>query len=122
MRHAGCGGAGLRPWRRCSLGAMVAPACSWFAPEEAVFWRSRAELLEAENARLAAQNTTLAGTVAAQLEQLAALKQRVVTLSRMLFGTSSEKSDPGKRGAGDGPAIHDGRLPDMELWRDFTND
>jgi transposase len=87
---------------------MVAPACSGFASEEAVFWRSRAELPEAENARLAAQNTTLAGTVAAQQEQLAALKRRVVTLSRMLFGTSGEKSDPGKRGAGDGPAADGG--------------
>jgi transposase len=65
-----------------------------------VFWRSRAGLLEAENARLAAQNTTLAGTVAAQQEQIATLKQQVVTLSRMLFGTSSEKSDPGKPEAG----------------------
>ena len=65
-----------------------------------MFWRSLAEQLEAENARLAAQNMTLAGTVAAQLEQLDALRQRVVTLSRMLFGTSSEKSDPGKREAG----------------------
>jgi hypothetical protein len=31
-------------------------------------------------------------TVAARQEQLAALKQRVVTLSRMLFGTSSVHS------------------------------
>jgi transposase len=82
---------------------MVAPACSRSAAEEAVFWRSRAELLEAEIARLAAENTTLAGTVAAQLEQLAALKQRLVTLSRMLFGTSSEKGDAGKPGAGGQP-------------------
>jgi len=55
---------------------MVAPACSQAASEEAAFWRSCAQLLEAENARLAAENTTLAGTVAAQREQLAALKQR----------------------------------------------
>ncbi len=67
-----------------------------------MFWRGRAEQLGAENARLAAENTTLAGTVAAQREQLAALKQRVVTLSRMLFGTSSEKGDPGKPDAGGG--------------------
>ena len=68
-----------------------------------MFWRSCAQLLEAENARLAAENTTLAGTVAAQREQLTALKQRVVTLSRMLFGTSSEKSDSGKPEAGGQP-------------------
>ena len=80
----------VQPWRddRASL--------SRSASGEAVFWRSRAGLLEAENARLAVQNATLAATVAAQQDQLAVLKQRVVTLSRMLFGTSSEKSDPGK--------------------------
>jgi len=83
---------------------MIAPACSRSASEEAVFWRSRAGLLEAGNARLAAQNTTLAAAVAAQREQIVALKQRVVTLSRMLFGTSSEKIDPGKREAGGRPA------------------
>jgi len=43
---------------------------------------------------------TLAGTVAAQREQIAALKQRLVTLNRMLFGKSSEKGDHGKPGAG----------------------
>ena len=68
-------------------------------------WRSRAGSLEVENARLAAENLTLSGTLAAQQEQITALKQRVVTLSRMLFGKSSEKGDPGKPGAGgDGPA------------------
>jgi transposase len=56
------------------------------------FWRERAVLLEAENA-------TLAGTVAAQQEQIAALKQQVVTLSRMLFGRSSEKGSGGKAAA-----------------------
>src|SRR6266704_3391810 len=65
---------------------MIASACSRSATTEAAFWRERAERLAAENARLAAQNTTLAGTVAAQREQLAALKQRVVTLSRMRCG------------------------------------
>jgi len=83
---------------------MATSACSRAASEEVVFWRSCAQLLEAGNARLAAENTTLAGTVAAQREQLTALKQRVVTLSRMLFGTSSEKSEPGKREAGGRPA------------------
>ena len=83
---------------------MIAPACSRSAAAGAVFWRERAEQLAAENARLAEQSTTLAGTVAAQREQIAALKQRVVTLSRMLFGTSSERSDPGKPGAGGQPA------------------
>lgn len=73
---------------------MIAPACSRSAAAEAVFWRERAELLEAGNARLAAENATLAATVVAQGQQVEALKQRVVTLSRMLFGTSSEKSDP----------------------------
>ena len=74
-------------------------------------WRSRAGWLEAENARLAAENVTLAGTLAAQLEQVTALKLRVVTLSRMLFGKSSEKGDPGKpdAGGGDGPAGGDDR-------------
>ena len=67
-------------------------------------WRSRAEFWEAEATRLAAENATLAGTVEAQREQLAVLKQRVVTLSRMLFGASSEKGSPARRGdgAGDG--------------------
>jgi transposase len=84
---------------------MAAPACSRSASQEAVFWRGRAESLAAENARLVAEKTTLAGTVAAQREQLAALRQRVVTLSRMLFGTSSEKSGPGQQDTGgDGPA------------------
>ncbi len=69
-----------------------------------MFWRSCAQLLEAGNARLAAENAMLAGTVAAQREQVTALKQRVVTLSRMLFGTSSEKSGSGKREAGGQPA------------------
>jgi transposase len=88
---------------------MIAPAYSRAASEEAVFWRSCAQLLEAENARLAAQNATLAGTVAAQREQLAALKQRVVTLSRMLFGSSNEKSGPGKpETGGDGLAAGGG--------------
>jgi transposase len=84
---------------------MITPVCSRSAFEEAVFWRSRAQVLEAENATLAAENTTLAGTVAAQQEQVDALRQRVVTLARMLFGTSSEKSGAGKReDGGDGPA------------------
>jgi transposase len=83
---------------------MIASACSRAASEEAVFWRSCAQLLEAENARLAAENTMLAGTVAAQREQLAGLKQRVVTLSRMLSGASSEKSGPGQHADGGGPA------------------
>ena len=85
---------------------MAARTCSRPA-DEAAFWRERAELLEAQNTRLAgenvrleAENATLAATVAAQQEQLAALKQRVVTLSRMLFGTSSEKDGAGKRQAG----------------------
>src|SRR5713226_6498307 len=85
---------------------MMAPVCSGSAADEAVFWRERAGSLAAENVRLAAENTTLAGTVAVQREQIAALKQRVVTLSRMLFGTSSEKGDPGRPeagGDGDGP-------------------
>ncbi len=48
---------------------------------------------------------TLAGTVASQREQITALRQRLVTLSRILFGKSSEKGDPGKPDAGgDGPA------------------
>ena len=51
-------------------------------------------VLEAEAARLAAENTTLAATVEAQRQQVEALQQRVVTLNRMLFGTSSEKSCP----------------------------
>jgi transposase len=76
-------------------------------------WRSRARSLGAGNVRLEAQNITLAGTVAAQQEQITALRQRVVTLSRMLFGKSSEKSDPGKPGAdhGDGPAGGGGDCP-----------
>ena len=45
------------------------------------------------------QNATLAGTVAVQREQITALKQRVVTLSRILFGTSSEKGEPGRPGS-----------------------
>jgi hypothetical protein len=77
---------------------MVAPAYSRSAAGEAVFWRSCAELLEAGKLRLVAENARLAGTVAARQEQLAALKQRVVTLSRMLFGASSDRSD--KPGAG----------------------
>ncbi len=81
---------------------MMAPVCSGSAADEAVFWRERAGSLAAENVRLAAENTTLAGTVAVQREQIAALKQRVVTLSRMLFGTSSEKGDPGRPEAGGG--------------------
>ncbi|MGH3305461.1 MAG: IS66 family transposase [Streptosporangiaceae bacterium] len=67
-----------------------------------MLWRSRAECWEAEAGRLAAQNTTLAGTVEAQREQLDVLRQRVVTLSRMLFGTSSEKDAAGKRDGGEG--------------------
>ncbi len=44
----------------------------------------------------------MAGTLAAQREQITALKQRLVTLSRMMFGTSSEKGRPGKpQGGGD---------------------
>jgi transposase len=93
---------------------MAARTCSRPA-DEAAFWRERAELLEAQNTRLAgenvrleAENATLAATVAAQQEQLAALKQRVVTLSRMLFGTSSEKDGAGKRQAGGQAADADG--------------
>ena len=37
----------------------AAPVCSRSASAEAVFWRGRAESLEGENARLAAENTTL---------------------------------------------------------------
>lgn len=74
---------------------MIAPVCPGSAADEAVFWRGRAESLAAENA-------TLAGTVAVQREQITALKQRVVTLSRILFGTSSEKGEPGRPEAGGG--------------------
>src|SRR5271157_6070840 len=81
---------------------MIAPVCPGSAADEAVFWRGRAESLAAENARLAAENAALAWTVAVQREQIAALKQRVVTLSRILFGTSSEKGDPGGPEAGGG--------------------
>jgi transposase len=85
---------------------MPALACTRSVSAEAVFWRSRAEFWEAEATRLAAENATLSGTVEAQRGQLAVLKQRVVTLSRMLFGTSSEKDPPGGRdeGASDGGA------------------
>src|SRR5258708_2632085 len=41
---------------------MIAPAWSRSAAAEAVFWRERAERPAAENARLAAQDTTLGGT------------------------------------------------------------
>jgi len=58
---------------------MVALTCSRPAGE-AVSWRERAERAEAlntrlagENVRLEAENATLAGTVAAQQEQLAPL-------------------------------------------------
>ena len=51
---------------------------------------------------LEAGNATLAGTVAAQQEQIAALKQQVVTLSRMLFGRSGEKGSGGKAAADGG--------------------
>jgi transposase len=78
---------------------MSAPMGCGHASGEAAWWRSRAELLEAENARLRAENTTLAATVAVQRGQVEALQQRVVTLNRMLFGTSSEKNDPGDRQA-----------------------
>jgi len=73
---------------------------------EAASCRARAEYWEGEARRLEAENAALAGTLAAQREQITALKQRVVTLSRMLFGKSSEKSDPGRPDAagGDGPA------------------
>ena len=74
---------------------MIAPVCPGSAADEAVFWRGRAESLAAENA-------TLARTVAVQREQITALKQRVVTLSRILFGTSSEKGEPGGPEAGGG--------------------
>jgi transposase len=81
---------------------MIVPVCPGSAADEAVFWRGRAESLAAESARLAAENATLAGTVAVQRDQITALKQRVVTLSRILFGTSSEKGDPGRPEAGGG--------------------
>ena len=71
-------------------------------------WCSRAEFWEAEATRLAAENATLAGTAEAQREQLAVLKQRVVTLSRMLFGASSEKDSPAKRDDGKGDGAGDG--------------
>jgi len=87
---------------------MLAPACSRPATDEAALWRSRAEVLEAENARLTAENITLSGTLAAQREQITALKQRVVTLSRILFGKSSEKSDPGQPDAGGGDGLAGG--------------
>lgn len=82
---------------------MPAPWCfPVAASEEAAFWRCRAEILEAENARLTAANSALAATVEAQRQQVEALKQRVVTLNRMLFGASSEKNDPGRPQAGVG--------------------
>lgn len=46
--------------------------------------------------------------MAAQREQIAVLRQRVVTLNRILFGKSSEKGDPGKPDAGDGGSTADG--------------
>ena len=71
-------------------------------------WRCRAEFWEAEATRLAAENATLAGTAEARRQQVEALRQRVVTLSRMLFGTSSEKNGPGKPEA-DGNGLAGGR-------------
>ena len=93
----------------CSLGVVAAPACSPASlrdyADEAASCRARAEYWQGEARRLAAENATLAGTVAAQREQITALRQRLVTLSRILFGKSSEKGDPGKPDAGgDGPA------------------
>ena len=79
---------------------MAAPVCTRSVSQEAAFWRSRAEFWEAEATRLAAENATLAGTVEAQRQQVEGLRQRVVTLSRMWSGTSSEKDPPagGMRG------------------------
>jgi len=63
---------------------VAAPACS--APSfpgcagDAASWRARAEYWEGEARRLEAENGTLAGALAAQREQIAALKQQVVTL------------------------------------------
>jgi transposase len=73
---------------------VAALVLSGSAADQVAFWRERALLLEAENA-------TLAGTVAAQQDQIAALKHQVVTLSRMLFGRSSEKGGAGGPAGGD---------------------
>ena len=85
-----------------SLGVMLAPACTRSAADEAALRRSRAEFWKGEAGRLAAENVTLAGKVEGQRQQVEALRQRVVTLSRMLFGTSSEKDRAGKRDEGTG--------------------
>src|SRR6266571_2236694 len=72
--------------------------------DEAASCRARAEYWQGEARRLAAENATLAGTVAAQREQITALRQRLVTLSRILI----RKLDLSRAGGG---AVGCCRLP-----------
>src|SRR5687768_12355262 len=59
------------------------------ARDGAGFWRGEAE-------RLAAENTVLRARVAELEGQVAALSEKVATLTRLVFGASSEKKEKGK--------------------------
>jgi transposase len=71
---------------------------------DAAFWRARAEALEAECARLTAENVTLAASAEAMKaladslgDALEKSEERVAQLSGLLFGPSSEKNPQGKK-------------------------
>jgi transposase len=62
------------------------------------YWRARAVRAEAQVEELLAENAALRGRVAELAEQVNQLHETVTTLSKLLFGASSERSGPAGRG------------------------
>ncbi|KJF18771.1 hypothetical protein [Acidithrix ferrooxidans] len=59
---------------------------------ESAYWKAEAERLAGDNARLQAENAELRARVSELEGQIGALTERVTTLAKLVFGTSSEKS------------------------------
>ena len=61
---------------------------------ELAYWKAEAERLAGDNARLEAENAALRVRVGELEGQIGALTEKVTTLAKLVFGTSSEKSKP----------------------------
>ncbi len=61
---------------------------------ELAYWKAEAERLAGDNARLETENAALRVRVGELEGQIGALTEKVTTLAKLVFGTSSEKSKP----------------------------
>ncbi|MHB8188864.1 MAG: hypothetical protein ACYDHP_00255 [Ferrimicrobium sp.] len=61
---------------------------------EAAYWWAEAERLAGNNALLEVENAELRARVSELEGQIGALTEKVTTLAKLVFGTSSERSKP----------------------------